>query len=89
MSEKNGNGTNGGAPKVERRPFKRGEKERHFELLAKNEIALRQAKSRVKKCQDAIETILDDIQAGGYAEEAQGELDVGQRGEDDGPTAEA
>jgi hypothetical protein len=72
MASVNGNGN-----ELKRKPFKKGEKERHFELLAKNEISLRQAKARVKKCQDAIETILDDIQANGYAEEPQGELDVG------------
>jgi hypothetical protein len=73
MKETNGHDE----PKVTRKPFKKGEKERHFELLAKNEIALRRAKATAKKCTDAIETILDDIQAGGYAEEPQGELDVG------------
>jgi hypothetical protein len=85
MAEKNGTTHE---PKITRKAFKKGEKERHFELLAKNEIALRTAKAKVKKCQDAIETILDDIQAGGYAEEPQGELDVGQ-GSDDGDEVRA
>ena len=78
MAEKNGNGSGNGAElKITRRPFKKGEKERHFELLAKNLIAQEQHEAKAKRCKEASKRILEDIKANGYAEDAQGELDVG------------
>jgi hypothetical protein len=82
MTEKNGAET-----KLARRPFKKGEKERHCLLFSKHSVLLMQAQANVKKLKDKCKLLLEDIDKNGYCEEAQGELGIDV--DDDGDRDEA
>lgn len=69
-SSANGNGKNEEA----RVPFKRGERERHLELLAKNILEERRLKGKLTKTREAIERCVEDIEQGGYMADLQGTI---------------
>jgi hypothetical protein len=73
MAEKNG--TNG--VEAKRKPFKKGEREKHLELLAKNYLLLEDTKEKVKRVTKTIERVAEDIRQNGYADDDQGSLPMG------------
>lgn len=65
-------------------PFKAGERERHYALLAAQIIALDKDKEKVKKRKDAIDRIKADIVAGGFLTDDQLALPIFPADPDDG-----
>lgn len=78
MAEKNGNGIE---PK--RKPFKKGEREQTYALLAKNVIALDDDLAKVKKRKDTIERLKSDVVSGGYLEDDQQSLPIDNDDQDE------
>jgi hypothetical protein len=74
-------GTNGTANGEQRvTPFRRGEREKHLELLAKHVLALDDIDAKKKKSKDAIDRIKADLRAGGFVGiEDQGQLTTTRR----------
>lgn len=72
MAEKNG--TNG--VETKRKPFRKGEREKHLELLGKNMMLVRQYKAKLKKATDTVELVMDDLEHGGYLDDDQAQLPI-------------
>ena len=77
MTEKNG------SSEPKRVPFKKGEKEKHLELLAKNYLALEDAKERVKTLKEKVALCAEDIREGGYVEDDQQNLPIEDEEQDE------
>ncbi len=76
-------GENGKDPEVKRKAFKAGERQKHLELLAKNVLLEEDLKDKLKRVKEARERCAQDIRAGGYVEQKQGELGIDPDDEDD------
>lgn len=76
-------GNNGNSNEPKRKSFKKGEKEKHLGLLAKNYLALEDAKERVKALTEKVKLTAEDIREGGYADPDQGQLPIGDEEQDE------
>lgn len=71
MAEKNGT-----EAEQQRVAFKKGQREQHLELLAKNILRKDAFEEDLRKVKSTIKLCVEDLKLGGYTVDAQGRLDL-------------